>query len=119
MARRRSNPNSFIATLEAKQEKIRRQIAIEKKKVRQASRVLHARRARVLGEAMLRLAEHGEIDNQWRQQVLDAVTAHANDNDRAALTGTYFDIGPEPEPTLQPEQSFGILRKRVLPSEDK
>lgn len=119
MARRRSNPNSFIATLEAKQEKIRRQIAIEKKKVRQASRVLHARRARVLGEAMLRLAEHGEIDNQWRKQVLADVTAHANDNDRAALEGTPFEISHEPEPDPQPEKPFGLLRRRLPPTDDK
>ena len=117
MARRRSNPNSFIANLEARNEKIRRQIAIEKKKLRDASRVLHARRARVIGEAMLRLAEHGGIDEKWRQQVLAAVALHANDNDRAALEGTAFEIGPEPDPQL--EKPFGLLRRRVPPKDEK
>jgi hypothetical protein len=68
---------------------------------------------------MLRLAEHGEIDDKWRRQVLAAVTAHANDNDRAALTGTPFEIGPEPEAAPHSQHSFGLLRSRLPPTDDE
>jgi hypothetical protein len=119
MARRRSDPNSFIANLEAKKERIKRQIAIGKKELREAARVLHARRARVIGEAMLRLAEHGEIDDKWRRHILADVAAHANEKDQAALHGTPFEIGPEPEPAPQSQQSFGLLHRRVPSADDK
>ncbi len=117
MAKQRSS-NPYIAQLEQKQESIRRKIAVEKRRLREELRVLHARRARVIGEAVLRLAEVGAIDEKWRRQLLASVIEHANDNDRAALAGTFFDIGPQPEPTLQPEQSFGILRKRIPSADD-
>ena len=121
MARHRQDPHTYLAQLQEKQRALKQKIQAEKGTLRANSRKRRAHQSRLLGESVLRLADGGLLNEVALQQIMADVNAHANENHRAALAGTLFEIAPEPKPSSPPAE-FGLLaqaKRRRDPPNDR
>lgn len=108
MARHRTDPASHLAQLKVKEAKLKREIAGKARKLRKDSRVRLARQSRIVGEAIFRLAERGQISEELRRQVIAELAPHLNKRDREDLAGTFFEVAPEVEANARTAE-FGLL----------
>jgi hypothetical protein len=89
------NPQSHrLSELEQRKREVEDKIAHEKKWLRDQSRVRAAIRARVLGEALMRVQQRGLINDALMAEILEDLLVHVvgKDAEFEALQGTSFDL---------------------------
>ena len=94
MPRKSNLQSDRLAKLEERKKKLQEQILREKNELRDRSNVRAVVRARALGEALMRLAQDGRLDDRLLRMLKDDLWAHvdASSPQFESLNGTEFDL---------------------------